>query len=71
VRPAARILFDECVGRPHVDALRGRLTTNVELVHISTYYREGVKDTEWIPRIAAEPGWVVMTADRGTHYVAR
>lgn len=65
--PAPRFLFDECVGKPHVDSLRSQLADPPEIVHITEFYCEGVKDIEWIPRLASEPGWVVITADRGTH----
>ena len=62
-----RFLFDECVGKPHMEALRRDLQTECEFVHITDYFAEGAKDREWIPRLAAESGWIVMTADRGTH----
>jgi hypothetical protein len=63
-----KLIFDECLGEPVVEALRPFLEkSGVKLVAMSvvSYQRAGVKDIEWIPKIAKEGGWVVLSADRG------
>lgn len=68
---ATRFLFDECLGRPVVerqikDSLR-LYGSDAELAHLFSKFPMGAKDTEWIPAIAQEGGWIVVTADRGKH----
>lgn len=64
----ARILFDECIGKPHVERLAefvGGLGLELpEIKHVLEFQEQGVWDEEWIPRIADE-GWMVVTQDRG------
>jgi len=63
-----KLLFDECIGKPLVDKLREMLkdTISEELVigHLLEYYEQGIWDEEWVP-LAAQDGWVIVTADRG------
>ena len=40
---------------------------SAELVHFFTKFAGGTKDTIWIPQLAAEEGWIVVSADRGKH----
>lgn len=62
---ASHFLFDECIGKPVMLQLRQLVSTDSQFVHICDYYRQGIKDTDWIPRIAAEGRWVVITSDGG------
>jgi hypothetical protein len=36
-------------------------------MHHLAKYPQGVKDRIWIPEIAAEGGWIVVSMDRGMH----
>ncbi len=36
---------------------------DAKFVHICDYFHEGIRDGEWIPRLAAEGGWVVISSD--------
>ena len=60
-----RFLFDECVGKPVMESIRQFLQSEAEFAHICDYLQQGVLDAGWVPRIAAEGGWVVITADGG------
>lgn len=60
-----RFLFDECLSRLAVAQLRLDIPNCPELAHLTTFFAEGTKDQEWIPRLAEEGGWVVVTSDRG------
>lgn len=64
MNPPPRFLFDECLSRPAV----AELTTIKQIQSASLVDllgRQGALDSEWIPRIAAEGRWVVITADGG------
>lgn len=58
--PLVRFLFDECVSKPATIELMARVGGGFQFGHIS-----GEKDRDWIPRIAAEGQWVVITSDCG------
>lgn len=62
-----KLLFDENFGRPLVDALKGLMSfarEKPEISHILALQQPGVKDSEWIPRLADDK-WIVLTGDRG------
>jgi hypothetical protein len=63
-----RLLFDECIGRPHVDRLIQFIASDTdeppEMRHVLEFQAEGVWDEDWIPRIADE-GWIIISQDRG------
>jgi hypothetical protein len=63
VKTPLRFLFDECIGKPVMEALRARLQTDVEFVHLIDLFRAGEGDDVWLPRVAGEGGWIVITAD--------
>jgi len=64
VKPPARFLFDECLSRPAVEELASRKQFEaVSLVGLLG--EQGVLDSEWIPRIAADGRWIVITTDAG------
>jgi hypothetical protein len=71
VTPLARFLFDECLSRPVVenDLVRSlRLFgSGAEVAHLITKFGEGAKDLVWIPEVAKERGWIIITADQGIH----
>lgn len=64
-----KLLFDECVGKPHVDGIARLAQMDLsderpEVRHILEFQQQGVWDEQWIPRVASE-GWILITADRG------
>lgn len=65
----ARLLFDECLGRPAVDGL-SRLVAmgggeKPTVSHLFEFAPPGTRDEVWLPKLAVE-GWTVITADRGS-----
>lgn len=59
-----RFLFDECLPGPAIVELAA--THQIEFASLVALLGEqGALDNEWIPRIAAEGRWVVVTADGG------
>jgi hypothetical protein len=58
-------------GRPNgsvaVGGLAEPLRANAEIVHFFSKFAPGVQDAVWIPQIAREEGWIVVSADRGKH----
>jgi hypothetical protein len=66
-----RFLFDECISRPIVEAQVAQSIAlygaDATVAHFLSRYPCGVKDPIWIPEIAKEGGWVIVSMDRGTH----
>jgi len=63
----ARILFDECIGQPTLDAVKAILgfsALDADVAHVVQLYGAGTLDDVWIPRAASE-GWIIVTTDRG------
>lgn len=63
-----KVLFDECIGKPHVESLIEFLAIDggerPEIRHVLDFQGQGVWDEDWIPRVANE-GWMIVTQDRG------
>lgn len=66
-----RFLFDECISWKVVE---DQLTASLELyspgatlVHLRKKFTPGTKDRVWIPQIAEEGGWIIISMDRGKH----
>lgn len=66
-----RFLFDECISKPVVEkqvaeslVLYGAAAS---VTHFLRKYPSGTKDPRWIPEIAEEGGWIVVSMDRGRH----
>lgn len=67
---AIRFFFDECLSRPVVESDLHRSLklygSTSEIAHLLTKFGSGgVKDQEWVPVLARETGWIVITADQG------
>lgn len=60
-----RFLFDECLGRPLMLGLREVLLSDAEFVHLIDKFTSGVKDKVWLPQVAKEGDWIVITGDSG------
>lgn len=48
-----------------MEKLHQLVSSNASFVHIVDYFSQGEKDEHWIPKLSAEGGWVVITADGG------
>jgi hypothetical protein len=62
-----KLLFDECIGEPvmkHLASLVATGPVQAEFLHVRRLLLEGIPDSEWVPKIAAN-GWIVISADRG------
>ncbi len=62
-----KIIFDECLSEPVVDSLRPfleRSGVTLKLKGVVSFQKAGTPDSVWIPQIAAEPGWIVISSDR-------
>ncbi len=66
-----RFLFDECISWKVVE---GQLAASLELyspgavlAHLRKKFTQGIKDRVWIPQIAEEGGWIIISMDRGKH----
>jgi hypothetical protein len=64
-----RFFFDECLSKPIVECDLARSLklygSDAQVVHLLTKFSQGCKDPEWIPALAHETGWVVITCDQG------
>jgi hypothetical protein len=71
VTQPVRFLFDECISRPAVERqIRDSLQLyggDAEVAHLFDKFPPASPDKEWIPSIAKEGGWIIISADRGTH----
>ena len=67
----ARFLFDECLSRPAVERqicdLLHLYGVDAEIAHLLSKFPPATPDKEWIPEIAKQGGWIIVTSDRGTH----
>jgi PIN like domain len=67
VKAQLKVLFDECVGKPIMEAIARIVSTSPErpeFRHMVDYQSQGALDEEWVPKVATE-GWIVITGDRG------
>ena len=62
---APRFLIDECIGKPSMMALKALVPDDLEFAHICDIFGQGAQDKDWIPQIAEEGRWVVITSDGG------
>jgi hypothetical protein len=64
-----KFFFDECaIGPRAVRDIRSTLELSSHKIiveHLFTYFKIGTPDDVWIPKIAEEEGWVIITADSG------
>ena len=64
---ALRLVFDDCLSRHAVTALKKLAdftSGSVEFAHLVDFNLSGEIDDDWVPRIAADK-WIVVTTDRG------
>lgn len=63
----ARFFFDECLSRPVVERDLARSLelygSTAEIAHLLTKFGTGgIADRVWVPALAQETGWIVLTA---------
>jgi hypothetical protein len=47
-----------------MQTLKEIVSGDFEFKHIKDYYKEGIKDNDWIPQLGKEGGWIVISGDR-------
>ena len=62
---SVKFMFDECLGEPMMEKLRQIVPGTRHFAHVVSYFRRGVTDDVWIPELAKEGGWVIVSGDRG------
>jgi hypothetical protein len=66
---SVRFFFDECLSKPIVecDLVRSLKLygSDAEIAHLLSRFPQGCKDPYWIPKLAHETGWIVITCDQG------
>lgn len=63
MKKPVKLFFDECVS-PRLPRILKQQHPHLKTTHLTEHYKSGIKDSEWIPRLAKE-SWVVITADAG------
>jgi len=68
-QPDVRLLIDECIGKPLAKAIASVLRFAPEkpqVMHIIDLFGDsGWKDEDWVPQMAEDASWIVVTADSG------
>jgi hypothetical protein len=67
VTPQLRLLFDDCISKKAVIALKALADFTdgqVEVAHLADFALSGQRDDDWIPQIP-DKTWIVVTTDRG------
>lgn len=66
--PGPKLFIDACVARP----LNHRILVHyrsvfpaLQITHLTDVYRQSRCDSVWVKNLAAEGGWIVITADHG------
>jgi hypothetical protein len=58
-------MFDDCLGRPVMQKIHASQVGADSLIAlVADKYRCGIADELWIPQLAVEGGWVVITSDK-------
>jgi hypothetical protein len=65
VTKPGRYFFDECLGRPAMRELARIVPGNPQFTHVLDVFDQGTTDDVWVPRMAADGGWIVISSDRG------
>ena len=61
----AQFLFDECIGKPAMLQLKKIVTSDTTFAHVCDYFSQGTPDNVWVPKIAEEGNWIVISGDAG------
>lgn len=65
---APKIFLDQCIARPigvRLVAHYSPAHPSLKVRHLCDEYREGRCDSVWVPNLAKQGGWIVVTKDRG------
>jgi PIN domain-containing protein len=68
-----KIFLDECVAHPIAVRLVSHYSPahpSIEVRHLFDEYRKSRCDSVWVPNLARQGGWIVITKDRGKHTIA-
>jgi PIN like domain len=68
VTAPVKILFDECVSDVAMNEIARVVSLSsagCEFRHIKDYLMQGIHDDVWVPEIAREKCWIVLSGDRG------
>ena len=68
MKPALRLLIDECCSPRLPRELRERFTADhpgLEIRYVPDAYRRGALDPEWLAPLKDDAGWIVLTKDAG------
>jgi hypothetical protein len=64
-----RLFLDECLSSDAVKSLRAFWSQedypNLSIDHLAEHYARGEGDDIWLPKLQAEPDWIVITQDHG------
>lgn len=63
-----KLLLDECLGRPIVNAMSEWLSwgePKPTIHHLTNYFVPGTLDPDWIPKVKGE-GWIIISQDKGS-----
>lgn len=58
-----RFFVDNCLAIRHARALNEMLKPHHEFRHLQDKFEPGVKDVEWIRKLAEEGNWVIISGD--------
>lgn len=66
-----RFFFDECLSKPVVEnqitqSLR-LYGSDADVAHLLSKFKSQTPDGVWVPKLANEGGWIVISTDRGKH----
>ena len=66
-----RFFFDECLSKPVVEreiTQSSRLYgSDADVAHLLSKFESQTPDRVWVPQLATEGGWIVISTDRGRH----
>ena len=63
-----KLFLDECCSKRLVKIINGAYLEDypeLQTKHQSDFWNPGTKDSQWIPILAQEKDWDILTADRG------
>lgn len=63
-----KLLIDVCVARPVSTRILNHyadIYPSLRVEHLTDIYRQSRCDSSWVPSLAKEGGWIIITADKG------
>ncbi|CAG0993140.1 hypothetical protein PHYC_02409 [Phycisphaerales bacterium] len=59
-----KIFFDNCISAKLARAIHELIRPEHEAVALRDRFPEAIADTDWIPQLAREPGWIIISGDQ-------